>query len=474
MKLHLTLFALSLALGLRAQAPIEKTFNLSPDFDAAGKVLPTPNGNYLIFGKQREESVTYNYDFFLLMVDPLGNEIWRKSYGTPGLDESGSQGLARCAGGWVMVGSSGQNGWIVRVNEQGVVIWSKVLKVPNSSNVKLTEVAPVPSGGFVISGYEGGCSGVEMLAFKVSESGELEWVHDYAKGEASGLYVTEAGNAFIMVGENQVMKIRTSNGALSWIHNIVQTPFGAISANVRMELSDVCSLGDYGFAISGTLVSDGADYKTAYYVALGTEYGDFKWSKVYNTSVLNNTSSDITAQSSLYYLPNSQDLLVSGLVNGRIVVTRSNLQGKLLENKTIGGTGLYYQPYVLKDNDHYVVTGGIAESFSNISTWFHRSTENILSMQQGSTGNAQTPGSDQMRVFPNPASDVLHVQLPAVTDQSVVLQLQDVAGQLLRSQSVDLFKGENQFDLDLSGLPKGMFWVVVPGFSALQVLLNCR
>jgi hypothetical protein len=44
-----------------------------------------------------------------------------------------------------------------------------------------------------------------------------------------------------------------------------------------------------------------------------------------------------------------------------------------------------------------------------------------------------------------------------------------VAGQLLRSQSVDLYKGENQIDLDLSGLPKGMFWVVVPGFSALQV-----
>jgi putative NIF3 family GTP cyclohydrolase 1 type 2 len=211
MKLLVTFFCAFLGLQLCGQAPIDKIFSLSPVFDAAGKILPAPGGNYLIFGKQREESVTYNYDFYLLMVDAAGNELWRKSYGTAGLDEGGSQGLARCAGGWVMVGTSGQNGWMVRVNEQGTVLWSKVIEIPNASNVKLTDVAPVPSGGFIASGYEGGCSGVEMLAVKVSDAGQVDWIEEYTDGEAYGLYVTEGGGAFMMVGENKILKALFKN-----------------------------------------------------------------------------------------------------------------------------------------------------------------------------------------------------------------------------------------------------------------------
>jgi len=469
MKLHFTFFCVFLGLQLFGQAPIDKIFSLSPVFDAAGKVLPAPGGNYLIFGKQREESVTYNYDFYLLMVDAAGNELWRKTYGTAGLDEGGSQGLARCAGGWVMVGTSGQNGWMVRVNEQGTVLWSKVIEIPNASNVKLTDVAPVPSGGFIASGYEGGCSGVEMLAVKVSDAGQVDWIEEYTDGEAYGLYVTEGGGAFMMVGENKILKARTSTGQLTWMRTIDQTPFGAISAGVRLDLTDVVSTGDHGYVVSGTLVSDGTDYKSAYFVAAGTEYGLFQWDAAYNTSVLNNTSSDITAQSSLHYMPNTQDLLISGLVNGRIVVTRTDLQGKLLENVTLGGANLYYQPFVLKDGGHYVVVGGISEGFGNVSTWFHRSGENILALQQGTNGQQIYPAIDAMRAYPNPVADVLQVQLPSGSEQTVVLELRDLAGRLLRRQLVDLYKGENQVDLDVSGLSAGMFWVFVEGFAPLQV-----
>ena len=76
---------------------------------------------------------------------------------------------------------------------------------------------------------------------------------------------------------------------------------------------------------------------------------------------------------------------------------------------------------------------------------------------------------DAMKAYPNPVADVLQVQLPSGSEQQVVLELRDLAGRLLRRQSVDLYKGENQLDLDVSGLPAGMFWVFVEGFAPLQV-----
>jgi hypothetical protein len=448
-------------LALQAQAGISKIYNLSPYFDAAGKILPAPGGNFMMFGKLREDTTTYNHNLFLQLVDATGNPIWQKSYGTAGVDEGGIQGLARCQNGWVMVANRGQIGWMVRVNEQGTVLWATDIQYPNAPNLKMSEVATLPSGGFIASGYYGGCSGLEMLAVRVSENGLVEWIHDYTDGEAYAMCLSEAGEAFFMVGENKILKIRASSGNLSWMKTIDQSPFGPIGNGTRMKLSDVVNVGENRIAVAGTLLADnGVTYKSAFYLAGWTEFGQFDWENTFNESILdtNTGSSDIASHSALTYLPNSQNLLLSGLINGKMKVVRTTSNGKVISNLFIGPNRLIAQPYMIKHGDGFVAAGGISEGFGNISTWFYRSPGNVLEMQQPNLTAASLTGVNA-KLWPNPTNGqaTLMLQIPEPTETPFYIFSR--TGQLVHTWNVQLFEGENQLTLDADLLPAGFYFI---------------
>ena len=66
---------------------------------------------------------------------------------------------------------------------------------------------------------------------------------------------------------------------------------------------------------------------------------------------------------------------------------------------------------------------------------------------------------ETLRLFPNPASENLRLQIKAKEEMDLQLQILDVTGQLMQQQKVEIQLGENQFKLDVDQLPPGMYFL---------------
>ena len=64
-----------------------------------------------------------------------------------------------------------------------------------------------------------------------------------------------------------------------------------------------------------------------------------------------------------------------------------------------------------------------------------------------------------MSVNPNPASDKAYVQLKTEKAENGILQITDISGKLIKSQSTDLGSGNNRVEIDLSGVAAGQYLV---------------
>ena len=72
------------------------------------------------------------------------------------------------------------------------------------------------------------------------------------------------------------------------------------------------------------------------------------------------------------------------------------------------------------------------------------------------TSVAETAAPKPLRVYPNPAREQLHIELPALSEQSVTLRLLNAQGQLLRSEE-RLVAGPSMQLEELGNLPAGLY-----------------
>ncbi|HMX39404.1 MAG TPA: T9SS type A sorting domain-containing protein, partial [Saprospiraceae bacterium] len=60
---------------------------------------------------------------------------------------------------------------------------------------------------------------------------------------------------------------------------------------------------------------------------------------------------------------------------------------------------------------------------------------------------------------PNPTNDLTRLSLTSPSAEPALLGITNLLGETLQSRTVDLVSGDNQFDLDLTTLPVGMYVV---------------
>jgi len=82
----------------------------------------------------------------------------------------------------------------------------------------------------------------------------------------------------------------------------------------------------------------------------------------------------------------------------------------------------------------------------------------LITTPSTKTGNQAT--IDQ--VMPNPATDYLFVKMIGEKEETVDLQIFDARGVLHQSVKVDMYKGLNFKELDISDLPTGLYYVMIP------------
>jgi hypothetical protein len=127
------------------------------------------------------DSLSFNsWDIWLIKTDKNGNNVWTKTYGGDML-ETGFGIEQTSDGGYILVGFTNSFGagdndvWLIRTNENGDSIWTRTFGGSNSDagySVKQTK-----DGGFIIAGSTEsiGSGGSDMWILKTNENGDTLW-----------------------------------------------------------------------------------------------------------------------------------------------------------------------------------------------------------------------------------------------------------------------------------------------------------
>ena len=68
-------------------------------------------------------------------------------------------------------------------------------------------------------------------------------------------------------------------------------------------------------------------------------------------------------------------------------------------------------------------------------------------------------------VYPNPANEVLNIDVELTNYQGddVVVEIMDIKGRIVQSQSADLNRGFNHLEVDISEIPSGVYMINFSG-----------
>lgn len=203
----------------------EKTLGGSSD-DVLTDVKEIDDGYILVGYTKSEEVEGYHggYDFWILRTDRDFNVLWQKAFG--GSDDEKAQAALIDRDGIVVAGFTSSNdgdvsenngnddGWVIKVDFNGNLIWSK--SYGGSENDYINDVEITSDGNYIMVGYTYSYTkGVDdVWVLKVSNDGNTIWQKNFGGSSDDKAYgVMEVNDDYIVVGYT-----RSSNGDVSNNH----------------------------------------------------------------------------------------------------------------------------------------------------------------------------------------------------------------------------------------------------------------
>jgi hypothetical protein len=114
------------------------------------QIAPTDDGGFLLAGFSMTESPRRQADTWLAEAASFGELMWETSFGNPVQDDYG-QSLLPLQDGTFLIGGLGQGMPLVRVDEDGTVLWERSL---TQRNVCAAEaLIELDDGGFLVAGF---------------------------------------------------------------------------------------------------------------------------------------------------------------------------------------------------------------------------------------------------------------------------------------------------------------------------------
>ncbi len=263
--------------------------------DAAQAVFPANDGGYFIAGQtnSNDGDVKGQHgggDFWLIKIDNNGATQWQRCLG-------GTQGdFAECVhatsdGGCIIAGGANSNdgdvtgqhgggaeGWVVKLNKNGVIEWQRCLGGRGSDGISAIDTTS--DGGFIIAGVsnisDGDVSGVhgdgefDFWVIKLSSTGIIQWQRCLGgtSGDSAESIKSTADGGYIVAGftnsndgdvkgqhgssDGWVIKL-DKNGVIQWQHCLGGTGID--------RLYSVKSVSKDGYVVAGYTESDNGDVK---------------------------------------------------------------------------------------------------------------------------------------------------------------------------------------------------------------------
>ena len=279
------------------------------------QVNTTSDGGFILGGYtsggisgDKTEANMGGTDMWVVKLDALGNIQWQNSIGTSAYDNLVD--IVQTVDGGFLLGctsSAGISGdkteaaiglsdfWIIKLNASGVIMWQNT--IGGTGNDNLTDIEPVPSGGFLLSGYSSsGISGDKTDAniglydywiVKINPFGTIQWQHTIGGDNNDKLLQTVKSNSgnYVLAGQSvsgisgnkTEAQIGTEDYWLVEIDidgNIIwQNTIGGPGYDV---FESICVIENGGYLIGGTSSSNIGGDKTA------LSFNNIRYSEVYD------------------------------------------------------------------------------------------------------------------------------------------------------------------------------------------------
>lgn len=235
-----------------------------------------------------------DYDMYVVRIDPNGDTLWTRKFGTPGHSDYGREIIQTADGGFLAVGQgyNSTNGtsdlYMVKIDVDGNLVWSDLYGSPSGSDYGYGAVE-LPDGGFAITGTYYGSGNSNIWLLRTDSIGDTLWTRNYdlhGEGDRGDDIALADDGGFVIGGRTSIsthyhmvaMKA-DSLGNFLWSHEYIN----AISDFAE----SIDNTPDGGFVLCG-----GNSSPFDYYVVRIDSLGDSLWAATYDYDGLPGDSED--------------------------------------------------------------------------------------------------------------------------------------------------------------------------------------
>jgi len=191
----ISFFLLSLIAGsaIVSTTTFEREYDFDGNADMANDVVETADGGYVLVGTTGpQDNVRGNYEGLIFKINSVGDTVWSHTYGGYGTDAFVSILLCPDSGfvvtGAKFVPSSSFQGWLMRLNKDGLPIFEKLYGGTRYAIDALGQIARTGDGGYIVIGATEsfGTNGTkDAWVIRLDENFDTLWTKAYDMGAIS-------------------------------------------------------------------------------------------------------------------------------------------------------------------------------------------------------------------------------------------------------------------------------------------------
>lgn len=386
--------------------------------DTAQSIISTSDGGYAVFGFTNSidgdisDKTMPVVDYWLLKLDIQGNLLWSKTYGGSGEDK-GQQVVQTSDGGYALTGyaqsadGDGSNNkgfhdnWVIRLDAQGSILWEKSFGF--SGHDHSYDIMQTDDGGLFFTGHlditaaredgftEKGTSltrhGVgEFWGTKLDSNGAIEWRRYFGGSNNDRAFgvVQSADGGFVMAGfaESNDFDIKNNHGSYDfWVVKIDdkgeflwEQAYGGSGIDRSYA---IVKTADGGYAIAGQTLSADSDVgenngESDIWLIKLDDSGKLLWENSFGGSGFELAEGlSLMSDGDLMVVGNSKSADGDPIENAGendIWVIRTDSNGRLEWQKSIGGSDLDYGFDILENQDGSIMVVGetLSQNFPDV------------------------------------------------------------------------------------------------------------
>lgn len=450
-----------------------------PADEGAGDIIELPGKGYLLAGYSAVNKTSHGYyDYRVIRLDTAGEVLWDSSYG--GLAEDRARSIKQTYdGGFIIAGFSfsiaggdvtGNYGlgdyWIVKADSAGVIQWQK--NFGGTDQDVANDIQVTPDSGYIVAGYTASNNGditlnhgqLDYWIIKLDRNGNKQWQKTYGgsgNDMANSIKVIPGGGGYIVAGSSDsndgdvsgnkggtdywVIKINM-NGSLAW-----QKCYGGSDEDFAACIDKGT---DDAYIVTGWSKSSDGD--------ASVNFGDWDyWVIKLDAFVLPVTAMHLVA------LQNNGKVLLKWATaaeqNSRdFIVERSNDGRHFTTNiATLPAAGYSATPH---DYSCYDMPGKLTAP-GNILYYRVTETDNDGKYSYSNIVPVNIGGlAGVVQVYPNPATDVIHVSLPAAMAGATV-SITNSEGKAVYVKRSPGLTASSSLNIPLTSFSSGVYMVTV-------------